>query len=269
MDTRECFAGVDAGSATAKAVLVDQAGGLLAYAILPSGGQMADAAAQALDQALGNAGYKLDEVRAIVATGYGRDVVRGRTQSVTEITCHARGAHALDPAVRSIIDIGGQDSKAIALAPDGTVRKFEMNDKCAAGTGRFIEVMARTLGAELSALGPLALTADQPAKISSTCTVFAESEVISLLARGECLPRIAAGLCAAIAQRVHSLASRVGMTPPVMMTGGVAKNAGVLKHLETALGLPLSVPPEPQIAGAYGAALLARIATERKAKERV
>lgn len=264
MDARECFAGVDAGSATAKAVLADFEGHLLGYAILPSGGQMADAAAQALDQALENAGRRPADVKVMVATGYGRDVVQGRTQSVTEITCHARGAHALDPAVRSIIDIGGQDSKAIALAPDGTVRKFEMNDKCAAGTGRFLEVMARTLGLDLSQLGPLALTADHPAKISSTCTVFAESEVISLLARGEPLPRIAAGLCAAIAQRVHSLASRVGMTPPLMMTGGVAKNAGVLKHLEAVLGLPLSVPPEPQIVGAYGAALLARTLHERK-----
>lgn len=256
--TERCFAGVDVGSATAKAVLVDAEGRMLAHAIQPSGGNLAGAAETVLNQALNKAGLPAGAVQTLIATGYGRDTVPGRTKSVTEITCHARGAHALNPLARAVIDIGGQDSKAIALAADGSVKKFEMNDKCAAGTGRFLEVMARTLGVALDDFGALALSADAPAKISSTCTVFAESEVISLLARGECVERILAGLCAAITQRVHSLASRVGMAPELMMTGGVAKNIGVLRNIEKAVGLPVMVPPEPQIVGAYGAALFAR-----------
>ncbi len=258
MTVAPCFAGVDVGSATAKAVIVGLDGCMIAHAILPSGGRLALAAETALDAALANAGLSRGAMQALVATGYGRDAVAARTKSVTEITCHARGAHALNPLARAVIDIGGQDSKAIALMPDGSVKKFEMNDKCAAGTGRFLEVMARTLGVDLGDFGAIALTADAPARISSTCTVFAESEVISLLAQGEHVERILAGLCAAITQRVHSLASRVGMTPELMMTGGVAKNIGVLRNIEQAVGLPITVPPEPQIVGAYGAALFAR-----------
>jgi predicted CoA-substrate-specific enzyme activase len=264
------YAGVDVGSATTKAVLVDAEGRIAAYTILRSGGNLAAAAVRALDGVFEQAGAPRDAAGAIVATGYGRENVAERTRAVTEITCHARGAHALDPEVRSVIDIGGQDSKAIALDVRGMVRKFEMNDKCAAGTGRFLEVMARTLEVELNDIGPMALTADRASKISSTCTVFAESEVVSLLAQGESVARILAGLCQAITQRVNSLASRVGMTPKVMMTGGVAKNAGVLRGLEGALNLPISVPDEPQITGALGAALMAResaMAAQRQTSE--
>lgn len=264
------YAGVDVGSATTKAVLVDAEGRIAAYTILRSGGNLAAAAVRALDGVFEQAGAPRDAAGAIVATGYGRENVAERTRAVTEITCHARGAHALDPEVRSVIDIGGQDSKAIALDARGMVRKFEMNDKCAAGTGRFLEVMARTLEVELNDIGPMALTADRASKISSTCTVFAESEVVSLLAQGESVARILAGLCQAITQRVNSLASRVGMTPKVMMTGGVAKNAGVLRGLEGALNLPISVPDEPQITGALGAALMAResaMAAQRQTSE--
>jgi predicted CoA-substrate-specific enzyme activase len=203
-----------------------------------------------------------------VSTGYGRENVRNRTKAVTEITCHARGAHTLHPEARSVIDIGGQDSKAIALEPDGRVRRFEMNDKCAAGTGRFLEVMARTLEVDLKDFGPIALTARKPAAISSTCTVFAESEVISLLAQDMEVPEILAGLCLAIAQRVNSLASRVGMHPQVMMTGGVAKNAGVVKAIEEKVGYPVMVPDEPQTIGALGAALFARDLARKQAEAR-
>ncbi|HPO16209.1 MAG TPA: acyl-CoA dehydratase activase [Candidatus Hydrogenedentes bacterium] len=258
MSAAPCYAGIDVGSATAKAVLFGRDGSMLAHAIIPSGGQLSLSAELVLTKALEKAGLARDAVQTVVATGYGRDTVTWRTKSITEITCHARGAYFLSPHVRSVIDIGGQDSKAISLAQDGSVRKFEMNDKCAAGTGRFLEVMARTLGLSLEDFGPKALIADTPAKISSTCTVFAESEVISLLAQGETVERILAGLCAAITQRVHSLASRVGMAPEVMMTGGVAKNIGVVKRIEQAIGFTLTIPEEPQIIGALGAALYAK-----------
>ena len=258
MSGAKFFAGVDVGSATTKAVLVDMNGELIARSVIPSGGKLSVAAEAALQNVLEHGCIPKSCLGALISTGYGRESVPGRTKSVTEITCHARGAHSLYPHARSVIDIGGQDSKAIALDEKGGVRRFEMNDKCAAGTGRFLEVMARTLQVELDEIGPVALTVDEPARISSTCTVFAESEVISLLAQDENVPRILAGLCFAISQRVNSLASRVGMTPEVMMTGGVAKNVGVVKWLEKAVGMPITVPDEPQIVGALGAALIAR-----------
>ncbi len=253
------YAGVDIGSATAKAVLVDQNGKMLAHVVSPSGGNLSLAAERVLAGVLEQAGACRADICTIIATGYGRESVADRDKSVTEIACHAKGAHTLYPDARAVIDIGGQDSKAIALDASGAVRKFEMNDKCAAGTGRFLDVMARTLEVPLDAIGPRARAADVPANISSTCTVFAESEVISLLAQGQSVERILAGLCLAISQRVNSLASRVGMSPRVIMTGGVAKNSGVVYAVEKALGLRITVPDEPQITGALGAAILARL----------
>jgi (R)-2-hydroxyacyl-CoA dehydratese activating ATPase len=264
MSEEKITAGIDVGSATTKAVLTGAGGNLLAHTIIPSGGNLSGAAAHALEQTLSAAGIQQDDIGVIISTGYGRDNVAGRTRAVTEITCHARGAHALCPGVRAVIDIGGQDSKAIAINERGQVRKFEMNDKCAAGTGRFLEVMARTLEVDLSEIGPRALTAEKAASISSTCTVFAESEVVSLLARGESVENILAGICAAISRRVNSLASRVGMTPEVLMTGGVAKNAGVVHYIQKAIGVPVTVPEDPQIAGALGAALIARDTLNRE-----
>ncbi|MFP4500670.1 MAG: acyl-CoA dehydratase activase [Candidatus Hydrogenedentota bacterium] len=261
------FAGVDVGSATTKCVLIDEAGCVLTQVVLPSGGKLTAAADRAIAQAIGEAGGTPDNIAALVSTGYGRENVKNRTKAVTEITCHARGAHTVFPEARSVIDIGGQDSKAIAIEPDGRVRRFEMNDKCAAGTGRFLDVMARTLEIDLKDIGPTALTAEKPAHISSTCTVFAESEVISLLAQDMAIPEILAGLCEAIAQRVNSLATRVGMHPEVMMTGGVAKNAGVVKAIETKVGHPITVPPEPQTIGALGAALFARDLAKKQAEK--
>lgn len=251
------FAGIDVGSATAKCVLVDDAGSIRARIVAPSGGNLSAAAEKVLAAALEASGTARSDVAALVATGYGRENVPGKDKSVSEITCHARGAHSLHPESRSVIDIGGQDSKVIVLDAAGAVRKFEMNDKCAAGTGRFLDVMARTLEVPLADIGAQALKAKSPAKISSTCTVFAESEVISLLAQGESVERILAGLCLAVAQRVNSLASRAGVAAPIVMTGGVAKNIGVVRALEQVLGQSVTVPKEPQIMGALGAALLA------------
>ena len=225
--------------------------------IIASGGNLADAAQRCLALAAEEAGVLPDACTAVVATGYGRERVAVRSRSVTEITCHARGALAMFPEVRSVVDIGGQDSKAIALDDRGRVVRFEMNDKCAAGTGRFLEVMARLLEIELDEFGGRAMHAVSPVTISSTCTVFAESEVISHLARNENIDDIIAGLCSSIASRVYGLTSRARLSAPTIMTGGVARNKGVVKAMEVRLGAPIRTPENPQIVGAYGAALIA------------
>jgi len=253
-----CFVGIDVGSATTKAVIIGEDGRELGHTIIASGGRLAAASDRALQETLLQTGITRDRIKALISTGYGRESVENRTRTVTEITCHARGASSLNSDARTVIDIGGQDSKVISLADDGSVHNFGMNDKCAAGTGRFLEVMARTLEVDIEKMGTVALEADRPAKISSTCTVFAESEVVSLLAQDEELPPIFLGICNAIAERVKSLAVRVGIRPEVVMTGGVAKNIGVVSSVEKSIGLPVSVPDEPQTVGALGAALIAR-----------
>jgi predicted CoA-substrate-specific enzyme activase len=177
---------------------------------------------------------------------------------VTEISCYARGIHHLYPQVQTVIDIGGQDSKVVAVGPGGRPLDFAMNDKCAAGTGRFLEVIARALELDLEDIGPRALRARRAADISSTCTVFAESEVVTLVAEGVPREEIVAGICRSIAKRVGGMARRVGVEPPVAFAGGVAKNVGVVRALEEVLGEALIVPEEPQIVGALGAALVAR-----------
>lgn len=248
--------GLDIGSATAKAVLVDEEGRKLAFSVRPTGGRLVQSAEDVKKEVLTNAGVSEDLVKAIITTGYGRDIVQNKTKSLTEITCHAKGAYVTMPGIRFVIDVGGQDSKAILLEPDGQVGRFEMNDKCAAGTGRFLEVMARTLGIHLDEMGNMAVRAEKCSKISSTCTVFAESEVISLLAQGEEIPAVVSGLCRAIAERVYGLVSRVGVMPPIMMTGGVAKNKGVVNWLSKILNHELIIPQEPQIIGALGACMI-------------
>jgi predicted CoA-substrate-specific enzyme activase len=192
-----------------------------------------------------------------VATGYGRIAIDYADSQVTEITCYARGINQLHPEVRTIIDIGGQDSKAISVDKEGRVVDFLMNDKCAAGTGRFLEVMAKALELEIGDLGDISLRATEMQQVSSTCTVFAESEVVTLVAEGVNREDIVAGLHAAIAKRIVSMVKRVGLSPPVGMAGGVAKNAGVVKAIEEEIGEPLVVPREPQIVGALGAAIVA------------
>jgi predicted CoA-substrate-specific enzyme activase len=203
-------------------------------------------------------GVRPAEVAGIVATGCGRGRIGFAGRFVTEITCHAAGAHFLNPATLTVIDIGGQDSKAILLSSDGRVRDFVMNDKCAAGTGRFLEVMAQALEVDLDKFGELSLAADRPAAISSLCTVFAESEVVSLIAGGEKRENIIAGIHESIAVRVAAMAGRIGVTAPVMMTGGVARISGVVRSLEKKIGCPIAVSDRSQVAGAIGAALLAQ-----------
>jgi predicted CoA-substrate-specific enzyme activase len=250
-------AGVDIGSLTAKVVILDENRQILAYHVLAQGIVDVNAARACLEAALEKAGLAPGDLSRVVTTGYGRELVRFGDKSITEITCHARGAHFLLPELRTLIDIGGQDSKVIALDSRGLVLDFAMNDKCAAGTGRFLEAMARALGVELSEMGDLALTSREPAHVSSLCTVFAESEIISLAASGRSKVDILAGVHESIGRRMVSMVRRVGVRPKVGMSGGVAKNPGVVRVLERLLGTPIVIPPEPQIVGALGAALFA------------
>ena len=250
------YAGIDLGSITAKAVVMAD-GQILASAISFSGYNSAETARRVLAEALEAAGLARQAVVRLVATGYGRIRVPGADKQVTEITCHARGAYWLHPETRTVIDIGGQDSKGIALNGQGRVADFVMNDKCAAGTGRFLEVMARALEEDLDRFGELGLTAPRRAQISSTCTVFAESEVISQIAAGVPKDVIIAGIHEAIAARISGMVGRIAVCDQVVMTGGVARNASVVQMLEEKLGRQILVLPEAQITGAIGAALIA------------
>jgi len=249
--------GVDIGSLTAKSVVLDSDCHVASYKVIQ--GKIVDeaAAVASLQQALAAARMTRAEVGFLVTTGYGRNMVSFGEKNITEISCHARGAQFLFPGVRTVIDIGGQDSKVIALNGGGSVVNFAMNDKCAAGTGRFLEVMAHALEVPLDEMGMLSLKSEDPALISSICTVFAESEVISLTAQGRSRLDIIAGIHESIARRMHSLVNQVGVSSPVVMSGGVAKNAGVVRTLERLLKTEIILPPEPQIVGALGAALFA------------
>ncbi len=250
-------AGIDVGSLTAEVVLIKD-GNIIHYVIMPTGSNSKKAAERALDSALHAMGMKEPDLDYVVATGYGRISIDIADKRITEITCHGRGAVYLNPGVRTVIDIGGQDSKVIRLNDEGKVFDFAMNDKCAAGTGRFLEVMAQALEVGIDELAGLSEKARDTVAISSMCTVFAESEVVSLIARG--LPReeIARGLHQSIADRTAGLVRRVGMEELVMITGGVAKNRALVKALNEKLVTTIIVPEEPQIAGALGAALLAQ-----------
>jgi predicted CoA-substrate-specific enzyme activase len=249
-------AGVDVGAASGE-VLIWDGEQIVTYSIVPTGFNSRRAAHQAMEKALEGTGISQEDIGSIVATGYGRIAIDYADRQVTEISCYARGINHLYPEVRTIIDIGGQDSKAISVGKNGKVVDFLMNDKCAAGTGRFLEVMAKALELEVQHLGDISLAAKEPHQVSSTCTVFAESEVVTLVAEGVNREDIVAGLHAAIAKRTMSMVRRLGLVPPVAMAGGVAKNKGVVKAIEEEVGEPLVIPPEPQIVGALGAALLA------------
>jgi predicted CoA-substrate-specific enzyme activase len=249
-------AGIDVGSLTAKCVLMKN-DTIIQYRIIKVTPNMEESARIVFEETLKAANISRDEVNAIVSTGYGRGSVEFADKSVTEISCHAKGAVFLIPGARTVIDIGGQDSKVISIGESGNVIDFVMNDKCAAGTGRFLEVMANALRVKLEELGDLSLKAKKPVTISSTCTVFAESEVISHLASGSGIEEIVAGIHDAIASRIAAMVRRVGIKEKVVLTGGVAKNVGVKKALENKLGTDIYVPEEPQIVGAVGAAIFA------------
>ncbi|NWF54479.1 MAG: 2-hydroxyglutaryl-CoA dehydratase [Syntrophaceae bacterium] len=260
-------AGMDIGSITTETVIL-RGGEILASVILPTGANSRTAAERSIRSALEKAGLARENLAAIVTTGYGRASFPQATKMITEITCHARGAFFVHPQTRTVIDIGGQDSKVIRLDPRGRNVDFQMNDKCAAGTGRFLEVMAHALEVRVEELGKLSLVAPRTIKISSMCTVFAESEVVSLIADNQPKEVIIRGLHDSIADRILGMVNRVGIEEEVTLTGGVAKNEGVVRALEDRLGVKMFVPPEPQIIGALGAALLARdLASSRIGKE--
>jgi len=248
--------GMDIGSITTKAAVVKD-GSILGTRVIFTGYNAESAGNRVMEELLAELGIRREQVERIVATGYGRNSVRFADSAITEITCHAAGAHYLNPHIRSIIDIGGQDSKTIAVDEKGRVKDFAMNDKCAAGTGRFLEVMARALEVDLDEFGELSLRSENPSKISSLCTVFAESEVISLISKGESRDNIIAGIHESIAARVAAMAKRVGVVPPIMMTGGVAKNRGVVDALQKKLESTIEVSANAQENGAIGAAVLA------------
>lgn len=255
------YLGVDVGSLSCDAALVDDEQRLVAWSVVPTGARNAQAVARARREVLEAAGVAPENLAATIATGYGRDRVEGRVASVTEITCHARGIRALAPDIDVLIDIGGQDSKAVRLDRNGLVAEFAMNDKCAAGTGRFLEAMARALEVDVDQLGRLEDGAHGNVSLSSMCTVFAESEVVSLIAAGAEVCEIVRGFHRAIASRTLLLVKRVARDPTglrVAMSGGVARNPGVVRALSEALGCEVIVPPEPDIVGALGAALIAR-----------
>ena len=249
-------AGIDVGSITTKAAVMKD-GELKSTKIILTSYDAQNAGRKVFKAILADMKLDTEKIDNIIATGYGRNSVDFAGRAVTEITCHAAGAHFLSPDVRSVIDIGGQDSKAIVIDSNGNVQDFAMNDKCAAGTGRFLEVMARALEVELDEFGHISLEAQSPAAISSLCTVFAESEVISLIAKGEKRENIIAGIHDSIGSRVVAMGKRIGLTAPIMMTGGVAKNIGVVKSLERKLNSTIQVSPKAQLTGAIGAALIA------------
>lgn len=251
------YAGIDSGSTTTNAVLIDQEKNILASCTLLTGVQIAESARQALQMVLQKSSLSSGQIRATVSTGYGRGGIAFRDRDVTEITCHAKGAHHLNPHVRTVIDIGGQDSKIIILNQDGSVRDFMMNDKCAAGTGRFLELMAQTLGLTIDEMASYGLKAREKITISSMCSVFAQSEVVSLIAAGKRVEDIVHGLDCSVAARVTALAGRKKLEREWMMTGGVANNPGVVAAIAERLGGQVLVPVEPEICGALGAALIA------------
>lgn len=251
------FAGIDSGSTTTNIAVLSGERELCAWATVRTGPRALIGAQKVLEKIEHDFHIAQNDLDVLVATGYGRNTISMADAVKTEITCHAKGAHFLNPEIRTIIDIGGQDSKVICLAPDGSVINFVMNDKCAAGTGRFLEMMARTLELELTEMSEKGRSWKEDLTISSMCTVFAESEVISLIAENKADADIIHGLNKSVASKTAALVSRAKGTPGYMMTGGVARNQGVVAALEEKLGRPVFIPEQPDLCGALGAALLA------------
>ncbi|MGL5765182.1 MAG: acyl-CoA dehydratase activase [Sarcina sp.] len=249
--------GVDSGSTSTNIVILDKDKNLLSSVIVRTGARAMDSANKAFEMALEEASLTKDDITLIIGTGYGRYNIDYVEENVTEITCHAKGAHFFNNDVRTIIDIGGQDSKAISIDENGNVKSFVMNDKCAAGTGRFLEMIAKTLEIDLAQMSTEGLTYNEDITITSVCSVFAESEVVSLVADNKERRDIIHGVNKSIATKTVGLVDRVGRNEKFMMTGGVAKNAGVVSEIEKKLNSKLFIANEPQICGAIGAAIIA------------
>lgn len=248
--------GIDIGSASSKVVILENGNNMIAKVVIPNG-TGTSGPARALEEAFNQCRLSQDNIERTIATGYGRMTFQGADKQISEITCHAKGVLHLFPTVRTIIDIGGQDAKVIQLNSQGIISNFVMNDKCAAGTGRFLEVMARVLEVDLEGMGELSDQSEETIVISSTCTVFAESEVISQLANGIKRADVAAGVHESVVRRVTGLVLRIGSQADIVLTGGVAKNHGVVRAMEKAMKMPVKVSPHSQLTGALGAAILA------------
>jgi predicted CoA-substrate-specific enzyme activase len=250
-------AGVDVGSTQTKAILLNERREIVGRSLIDTGANVAKAAERAFDEALGSVGLARDEVAYVVGTGYGRYKVTFGDAQITEISCHAKGAASLFPRTRTVIDMGGQDAKGIHVGEGGEVKDFVMNDKCAAGTGRFLANAAEALDLSLDDIGEISLSARNPVRLSTVCTVFVESDIMAYLAQGKTVQDILGGVHSAIAARTVALVRRVGIEPEVTFTGGVSRNVGMVRALEEKLGHSLNVSPEAHFMGALGAALWA------------
>ncbi|MFC1939516.1 acyl-CoA dehydratase activase [Chloroflexota bacterium] len=251
------FAGVDIGSTMTKVVIVDKDGGICAHIIGPTGAEHRRLANRVMEEALKQSGLCFNEMEYVVATGYGRFNVPFADHKLTELTCHTRGVASLFPGVKTAIDIGGQDAKGLKIN-NGKLVNFVMNDKCAAGTGRFLEVIADTLGIKVEDLGKVSSQSNQRVGISNICTIFAQQEVVARLSDAVSVEDILAGLHDAIASRVITMVQRLKIEPDVVLTGGVAMNTGVVKAVKEKLECEVFVPEQPLLSGALGAALLAK-----------
>ena len=260
------FAGIDLGSTMTKIVIIDDDERILACVIHHTGAEHRHLANRVMEEGLEKASLAIDDISFVMATGYGRINVPFADRQVTELSCHARGIASIFPDVRLAIDIGGQDAKGLKIR-DGKLLDFVMSDKCAAGTGRFLEVIAAALGLEVEDLGDISLRSRQKVSVSSICTVFAQQEVVNHLSAGVPLEDVVAGLHDAIASRTARMVGRLKVEPDVVFTGGVAKNVGVVRALEENLGCPVLVPEEPLISGALGAALLGKELTMKALAE--
>lgn len=260
----EYFAGLDIGSTMTKVVIMS--GGVISSVVGPTGPEQRRLANKVMEEALKKIGLPFASITYVVATGYGRINVPFADRQITEISCHARGVASIFPEARTIIDIGGQDSKGIKV-DGGRPVDFVMNDKCAAGSGRFLEVIADTLGVKIEELGEISLTSKKPASISNICTIWAEQEVVGMLAGGAPLNDLVAGVHASLADRISRMIRRLDVVREVVMTGGGAKNIGLVKAFSDKLGCPILIPPEPLITGAVGAALLGMDLVEKAKKE--
>lgn len=251
------FAGIDIGSTWTKAVVIDEGREIVGKLVQETGPEHRKLANRVVEELLTQVGISFDDVNYVVATGYGRVNVPFADKHITELTCHATGVAYFFPTVSSAIDVGGQDAKALRIQ-DGKLVNFIMNDKCAAGTGRFLEVLAATLEVGLGDLGPMSLRATRPSSIASICTIFAQQEIVSRLSEGDSIENVVAGVHEAMAGRTARMARSLGIDGDVVLTGGVAKNVGYVRAVEQHLGRPVWVPSDSFITGALGAALLAR-----------
>ena len=255
--------GLDIGSTASKGVILKDGRDIVATSVIPFG-TGTSGPEKVRKELMEKSALERGDLEKIVVKGYGRMNYEDADKQISELSCHAKGTSFLVEGVRTIIDIGGQDAKALVLDQSGTLQNFVMNDKCAAGTGRFLDVMAKILETEVSELGDISSRSEKEVSISSTCTVFAESEVISHLSAGEATEDIVAGIHSPVAKRVSSLAKRVGIKDKVAMVGGVARNKGVVKAMEDAIGMEITVPENAQLTGALGAAIYAYHESNKK-----